>query len=591
MWNNLIILFIVIPQATGILSILFVNKTKVTRTLGTISFSLTSILAVGLLASIREGGGIYTSQMGGWPAPFGITVVFDSLSGLMLAASSIVALGCYVHSFAILDDKTERRYFHPLLQLMMFGVNLSFLTGDLFNLFVSFEIMLMASYALMTIGGSKEQVRQAYKYVLLNLIGSTVFVIAAGLMYGLMGTLNMADLAAIVAEKRAIGEPLPTGFTTVALMLVFVFGLKGAMFPLWFWLPDTYYTVPISIGALFGGMLTKVGMYSLARTVPMFLAVGDHMPVIQAVIAIAAVFTMFLGVLGAVSKHNVRRILAIHVISQVGYMVFGIAVLTGHALAGCAFYMIQHMVVKSSLFLCCGIMEKYSGSDDLNKIGGLLKRDWLLATLFIVAAFSLVGLPPLSGFFGKLVIIEAGWTTGFWYLSIFGLLTGLLTLLSMMKIWSYGFWSPPRGEQVAVPAGAPRIRRLRPAYIGVSLLVGTALFLGFFAQPVYQIAFHAGDQLMDPTQYIGAILGEDRAEQIRFAVANHRLPRASDREEAVAIPAFAREASNNGSLVSQRSADLSLGDGGVVHQLSSAGLSDASTLFKTIGIGVEGVSP
>ncbi len=518
MWNNLIILFIVIPQAAGIFSILFVNKPKITRVIGTVAFSSTSILAIGLLMSIRQDGGIYTSQMGGWPAPFGITVVFDSLSGLMLAASSIVALGCYIHSFSIMEEKTERRYYHPLIMLMMFGVNLSFLTGDLFNLFVSFEIMLMASYALMTIGGSEKQIRQAYKYVLLNLIGSTVFVIAAGLMYGLMGTLNMADLARMVAESRSGGAPLPTGFTAVALMLVFVFGLKGAMFPLWFWLPDTYYTVPISIGALFGGMLTKVGMYSLARTVPMFLTSGVSVEPIHAIIAIAAVFTMFLGVLGAVSKHHIRRILAIHVISQVGYMVFGIAVMTGHALAGTAFYMIQHMVVKSSLFLCCGIMEKYAGSDNLNKIGGLLKRDWLLATLFIIAAFSLVGLPPLSGFFGKLVIIQAGWHSGYWYLSIFGLLTGLLTLLSMVKIWSYGFWSPPQGDQVNVPVGAPRIRRLRSAYIGVGLLVATALFLGVFAQPVYQIAFHAGEQLVDPRAYITAVMGEDAIAKIDGAV-------------------------------------------------------------------------
>jgi len=192
--------------------------------------------------------------------------------------------------------------------------------------------------------------------------------------------------------------------------------------------------------------------------------------------------------------------------------------MTGHALAGTAFYMIQHMVVKSSLFLCCGIMEKYAGSDNLNKIGGLLKRDWLLATLFIIAAFSLVGLPPLSGFFGKLVIIQAGWHMGYWYLSVFGLLTGLLTLLSMMKIWSYGFWSPPQGEQVNVPVGAPRIRGLRSAYIGVGLLVATALFLGVFAQPVYQIAFHAGEQLVDPRAYITAVLGDDAIAKIDGAV-------------------------------------------------------------------------
>ncbi len=539
MWNNLIILFIVIPFATGILNVLFVKKIRVARTLGTISLLATSILAVGLLISIRKDGGIYTSQMGGWAAPYGISIIFDSLSGLMLAASSIVALGCFIHSFAMLDPKIESRYFHPLIQLLMFGVNLSFLTGDLFNLFVAFEIMLMSSYALLTIGGSAKQIRQAYKYVLLNLIGSTIFVIAAGMMYGLMGTLNMADIARIVAESKVSGEPLPTGFTAVSFMLIFVFGLKGAMFPLWFWLPDTYHTVPISIGALFGGMLTKVGMYSLARTVPLFLAQGDGRIAIQTVIAIAAIFTMFLGVLGAVSKHNVRKILAIHVISQVGYMVFGIAVMSGAALAGCAFYMIQHMVVKSSLFLCCGIMERYAGSDDLDKIGGLLKRDWLLATIFIIAAFSLVGLPPLSGFFGKLVIIQAGWNEGFWYLSLFGLATGLLTLLSMLKICSYGFWSKPQGQHIDVPRDAPRIRSLRPAYAGAAFLVLVALGLGVFAQPVYQIAFNAGNQLVDPTSYITAVLGEE-------AVANIK-PTIPSNYEDLALVSLPNDIANTGS--------------------------------------------
>ncbi len=509
MIENLIILFIAIPLGAGILTVPFVGKPKTTRTIGTVSLILTSLLAIGLLCIIRKDGDILVSQMGDWPAPFGITVVFDSLSGLLLAASSVVALGCYIHSFSVLDPAVERRYFHPLIQFLMFGVNLSFLTGDLFNLFVSFEIMLMASYSLLTIGASRKQLKQAYKYVLLNLVASTIFVLSAGLVYGMMGTLNYADLARIVAEKQAAGESLPTGFSAVALMLLLVFGLKGAIFPLWFWLPDTYYTCPISIAGLFGGMLTKVGIYATLRTFPMIFAVGEHRGLILTIVAISAAFTMFLGVLGAVSGHNVRRILAVHVISQVGYMVFGIAVMTGFAMAGCVFYMIQHMVVKSSLFLCCGLMEKYAGSDDLNKIGGLLRRDRLLGVLFMIAAFSLVGLPPLSGFFGKLVIIQAGWIEGYWYLSLIGLATGLLTLLSMLKIWSYGFWGKTEGKHAVVPDKSPKLRGLNSGYIGIGLLVVTALFLGFFAQPVYTIALHAGDQLANPEPYIASVLGDD----------------------------------------------------------------------------------
>ncbi len=514
--SNLIILFIVIPMGTGVLGVLFKYQVGLMRVLGSLSLASTALLAVGLLIHLRSHEtGILVTQMGAWPAPYGISVVFDSLSGLLLAASSLVALGCYVHSFSTVSAAAQARYFHPMVQLLMFGVNLAFLTGDLFNLFVSFEIMLMASYCLLTFGGTRLQMTQAYKYVLLNLVGSTIFVIGAGLVYGMTGTLNFADLARFVAERQALGEDLPTGFTALSIALLLVFGLKGAIFPLWFWLPDTYYTANVSIAGLFAGMLTKVGIYAIARTFPMIFAHGgsEATKVVMPILAISAAFTMFLGVLGAVSHHNIRRILAVHVISQVGYMVFGLALMTQIALAGCLFYMIQHMVVKSCLFLCCGIIERHTGTDDLDRSGGLLRRDWYLALVFFIAAMSLVGLPPLSGFFGKLVIIREGWDTR-WWLSIFGLLTGALTLLSMLKIWSYCFWSP-QAAAVERPAGeSPPPGSMRPAYAGATLLVLVALFLGFGAQPVYEIAFRAGEQLADPRDYITAVLGPESLDHL-----------------------------------------------------------------------------
>ena len=543
MTNDLIILFCLIPLIAGLASATLVNNLPVSRLVGTVSYSAMLVLSIGLLVHIHEHGGlVLTSTIGDWPARYGINVVFDSLSGLLIAAASAVALGSYIHSFMSMSPRTERRYFHPLMQLLIFGVNLSFLTGDLFNLFVGFEVMLMASYALISIGASRKQLTQAYKYVLLNLIASTVFVMAAGMTYGMFGTLNMAELARLVAEHNATGQPMPAGFTALAVTLLIVFGLKGAFFPLWFWLPDTYYTAPIAIAGLFGGLLTKVGVYAVARTFPLIFAAADQSrAVLVPIIAVSAGFTMFLGVLGAVSHHNIRRILSIHVISQVGYMVFGIAIgvtasdakigaysVAAYGLAGCVFYMIQHMVVKCSLFLCCGMMERHMRTDDLDYMGGLLKHDGLLALLFFVAAMSLVGLPPLSGFFGKLTIIQAGWEI-YWVLSLFALATGLLTLLSMLKIWSFAFWSPepassapqeagaaPTGESATsrrarrMPPRAPwGIRaRMTPGYVGTGMLVLVALFLGLAAEPVYQLAFTAGRQLADPTDYVEAVLGE-----------------------------------------------------------------------------------
>ena len=523
MTDHRIILLCVIPLVAALISVALINRKMLSRLVGVLSYTMMLGLSLSLVLKITaapDDESILVSQMGGWTAPFGISVVFDSLSGLLICAAAAVGLGAYIHSFAVLNPRTERRYYHPLMQMLMFGVNLSFLTGDLFNLFVAFEVMLMASYALLTIGGSRQQLAQAYKYILLNVLASTIFLMAAGMVYGMFGTLNIADLARIVAEIEADpNRDLPAGFKSLAVMFLLVFGLKGAFFPLWFWLPDTYYTVPISIAGLFGGLLTKVGVYTVARLFPLIFGsdgtstivdgtmLGGTSPIIQTILIVAAAFTMFLAVLGAVSQHNVRRILSVHVISQVGYMVFGIAVMTGNALAGCAFYMIQHMVVKCALFLCCGVMEKHAGTDDLDKLGGLLKRDWFLGVLFFIAAMSLVGLPPLSDFFGKMVIIREGFFEGQWYLGVIGLVTGAITLLSMLKIWSYGYWNPDQAPTVNKPEAVKA--SCKPAYFAITLLVGFALFLGLGAEAIYKVAFRAGEQLENPEHYITAVLGDE----------------------------------------------------------------------------------
>ncbi|MBL77557.1 MAG: proton-conducting transporter membrane subunit [Acidimicrobiales bacterium] len=502
MSTDLLGLLVAIPLATAIASVAVVRHRHRQRVLGLVSLGSMLALSLGWLLDVRDGD-VLVSQMGGWPAPFGITIVFDSLSGLLLCAGLVVAIGCYVHAFSVLDPETERRYFHPLVQLLLVGVNQCFLTGDLFNLFVGFELMLMASYGLLVLGHSRRQLGQAYKYLLLNLIASTVFVVSAGLVYGMFGTLNLADLAAIVDARVVSGEGLPPGFVGVSVLLLFVFGAKGAFFPLWFWLPDTYHTCPIPVAALFSGLLTKVGVYAVARTYPLVFAAGDARDVVTPLLLMSAAATMLLGVLGAVSQDRVRRILAVHVISQVGYMVFGLSLMTTAGLAGALYYMVQHMIVKSSLFLCCGVMERHTGTDDLGRLGGLYRRDRFLGVAFFVAAMSLVGLPPLSGFFGKLILVREGWNDR-WWLSLVALVTGLLTLVSMLKVWSKGFWSAP------APAGERTtdvlaVGSMRGAYTGIGLLVAAAVFVGLAAEPIYDIALQAGEQLTDPTAYIEAV--------------------------------------------------------------------------------------
>ena len=518
MSQHQIILFVILPMAAGIATVLAYYRPLAQSWLG-LTFLLTNcVTAFWALVTVcgDEQTEILVSQMGNWPAPFGITVAVDPLSAIMLAVESVVCLAVFLYCISQMSKEDLGGFFHPLFHLLMMGVQWSFITGDLFNLFVAFEIMLMASYAMFVIGTTRQQMRQAYKYVILNLVGSMMFVTCAGLLYGQLGTLNMAHIAHI-----SLTGQLPAASIPVITMLVLVFGGKTAIFPLWYWLPDTYHTMPAAIGGLFAGLLTKVGAYVMIRVfVMMFGSAPAVTEVVTPVILWSAGITMFVGVLGAVSMHTVRRILSIHIISQVGYMLMGVGLgmtavsgltqgqMTASkelAVAGAIFFIIHNMVVKCCLFLCGGLMIEHAGSDDLDKIGGLLKRAPWLATLFLIAALSLAGLPPLSGFFGKWVLIKEGFNQQWWWLTGFALATSLLTLLSMLKIWSYGYWSPPQGKHVTDP-------ETRPATVGgmaaVTILVVMALTMGVGAQMYLKVSQRAARTLVNPRPYIIAVLGE-----------------------------------------------------------------------------------
>ena len=518
--QHLIILFVLLPMAAGIVS-LFAHGRNVLQSLIGLAFLLGNCgIAIWALFTVCNGadpnGTILVSQMGNWPAPFGITIVVDTLSAIMLVVDSVVCLAVFTYCIGQLPERFGGGFFKPLFHLLLMGVQWSFITGDIFNLFVAFEIMLMASYAIFVIGTTHKQIRQAYKYVILNLVGSTMFVTCAGLLYGQLGTLNMADITRI-----ALAGHLPETSIPVIAMLLLVFGGKTAIFPLWYWLPDTYHTMPAAIGGLFAGLLTKVGAYTLIRVfVMMFGSVPAVTDVLAPIILVSAVVTMFLGVLGAVSMHTVRRILSIHIISQVGYMLMGIglgiaavsslnpdeAIISKElAIAGAIFFIIHNMVVKCCLFLCGGMMIDHAGSDDLDKIGGLLKREPWLAALFLIAALSLAGLPPLSGFFGKWMLIKEGFNQHQYGVTAFAVVTSLLTLLSMLKIWSYGFWSPAQGRHVDQPNVRPRTAA---GFIGISMLIVVALTMGFGAQLYMNVSRQAARTLINPRPYIAAVLGE-----------------------------------------------------------------------------------
>jgi multicomponent Na+:H+ antiporter subunit D len=449
-------------------------------------------------------------QVGGWPAPFGVTVALDALSALLILVSNVVALACLIHAFGSLTPSHERGWFHPLFHFLVMGVNFAFITGDLFNLFVAFEIVLLSSYALLCIGASREQLSQAYKYVMINLIGSTFFVLGAGLVYGMMGTLNFADLAAMVAASTQGGPALPAGFHVVGMLLLFVFALKAAIFPLWFWLPDSYPTCPIAISALFFGLLTKVGVYALLRIFPLIFFAPNirEMTDIEPVLAAAAGLSLIVAILAAVAMRSVRRVLALTLMSHIGYFAFGIAMSTPDALAGSIYYMLQHMIVMAALLLCCGLIEAYHGDDDALRSGGLAKRAPWLAVFFFIGMMTLVGVPPTSGFFGKLLLIKEGFALadrGYWILSLLGLLTGLLTLIAIGKVWARVFWMPVAPDVES--REEPRAMRLAPAYAGAALLTVVLIAISLAAEPMTRLCRAAATNLVQPKAYVVAVLG------------------------------------------------------------------------------------
>ncbi|MEM6561484.1 MAG: proton-conducting transporter membrane subunit, partial [Planctomycetota bacterium] len=485
-----IVIFVMLPMVAAVLMLLLHAYRTAQRIIGVFALLANLTAAISTVGAVADGT-VLTSQMGNWPAPFGISVIVDMLSAILLSVTAAVMLAVYVYSLAELPKRFAGGYFDALYLLLLMGVNWAFITADLFNLFVSFEIFLLASYGILILGTTPAQMRQAYKYVLLNLFASTLFVAACGLTYGVLGTLNFAEIAAL-----ANAGDVPVTMVPVAGLLLMVFAAKTAAFPLWFWLPDTYPTLPPAMGGLFSGLLTKVGVYTLLR---LFIQVLGDVPLIAELalplILISAVGTMFGGVLGAVSSTRIRKILAIHVISQVGYMVLGIGLATKVALAAVVLYVVQHMVVKCALFLCGGLVIGRTGTDDLGRLGGLLKRDVPLAVLFFIAAMSLVGLPPLSGFYGKFMLVTESFARSDWQgyvLGGFAIITGVLTLVSMVKIWNYAFWNK---EQPGV-AGDPVDMSNAPSlwgYVAAGFLVTIAMSVALGAQGYLHLANIAAD--------------------------------------------------------------------------------------------------
>ena len=484
---SLVVLLPLIGAATAL--VLRHRTTQRVLSFATLGASLVS--AVTVLIDAWSNGAVHVVRMGGWPGSFAITFVADRLAAVMVVIALTITLLVLVYSVGQRSAGERSAFYHPVYMVMSAGISQAFLAGDLFNLFVAFEILLMASYVLLTLEGTDAQIRAGTTYVVLNVIESMVLVSAVGLIFAATGTVSMAELP----ERLAA---LPDGTRMgLQLLLLVAFGIKAAVFPLFFWLPDSYPTAPSSVSAVFAGLLTKVGVYCLIRTQTLLFP-GE----LNDLIVVVGALTMALGVLGAISHTDMKRILSFHIVSQIGYMVFGLGIGGAAAIAATIFYLIHHIPVKTSLFLVEGIIERDTGSSSFDAVSGLARRSPAFAVLFLVPALSLAGLPPLSGFLAKFAIVRAGVDAEQWVAVGVALVVSLLTLVSMTKIWVGAFW----GDVEPVASSGRGIMRNHPVMsTATALVVLLSLAIALGAGPLYDFASKAADQVLDVAGYVSAV--------------------------------------------------------------------------------------
>jgi multicomponent Na+:H+ antiporter subunit D len=494
-----------------------------------------------LLVRIAEGGPI-SMAMGGWKAPYGISFTADLLSALFLSVAGFAGLACGIYAGASIDAEGRRYGFYPFLFMVMAGVSGAFLTGDIFNLYVWFEVMLIGSFGLLILGSEREQLDGATKYCFLNLIGATLFLLTIGYLYGVFGTLNMADIAVKSAALEGNGVLL-----TIASLFLVAFSMKAAAFPLNFWLPASYHTPRFVVSALFAGLLTKVGIYALIRVVLMLFP--PERGGLGFVIAWMAALTMLIGALGALSQTDLRRMLNYVVIAGIGTILAGlaippvmesrtVAITTGAAgvlreaaegagfnngvsldgplatgLSGAVFYALHSVVVMTALYLAAGVAAFRNGSSSLHEMGGLWKRHPLFSAMFLVLLLGVSGLPPFSGFWPKMLLVRAAIAAELPWLAASVLVSGFLLTIACIRVFSLAFWRPlPALAEVG--EGHPPEEVFRAPQPGRPLalipLVGLCLFVivvGIWPEPLAELTYEAAHQILKPSAYLAVVLG------------------------------------------------------------------------------------
>ncbi|MDT0203462.1 Na+/H+ antiporter subunit D [Nocardioides sp. AE5] len=526
---------------------------------------LTAIAAIAAILLVEaDRNGPQVLWVGGWASPLGIALVADRLAALMLLVSAVVTLLVLLYSLGqgMTGDsrKAPMSVYHPTFLVLVAGVSNAFLAGDLFNLFVSFEMLLFASYVLLTLGGTEARIRAGTIYVVVNMLSSALFLVSLAAVYAATGSLNLAQLS------QRLGEVSDGTSLMLQLLLLTTFAIKAAVFPLSFWLPDSYPTAPAPVTAVFAGLLTKVGVYAILR-VQVLLFPDSHL---SDLLLWAALLTMVIGILGAIAQSDIKRMLSFTLVSHIGYMIFGIGLASAAGISGAIFYVAHHITIQTALFLVVGLIERRAGSTGLIRIGGLAALSPVLAILFFVPAMNLAGIPPMSGFIGKVGLLQAGIDDGSWLALVLvagGTITSLLTLYAVAKTWSLAFWRTPEqahemmlalpgleegqeasddkheitrhGQHIHMAGTAFGTRELEearrvidsdapdrdlyqrladnslPKRLPLSMVLPTTALIAFslvltvVAGPLFGFTDRAADDLLERTPYVHAVLGED----------------------------------------------------------------------------------
>ncbi|WP_232662374.1 Na+/H+ antiporter subunit D [Pseudonocardia sp. TRM90224] len=506
--SALLALPVLLPMLGAALTVLAGRSAALQRAIGIVTLTAVAVIAAVLLVNADAGGPI-VAELGGWAPPVGIALVADRLSALLLLVSTLVTLAVLVYAIdqRIVDygRGAASTTFHPMYLMLCAGVSLAYLTGDLFTLFVAFELMLTASYVLITRRTSAIRIRASMTYVTVSLMSSLLFLTAIAMVYAATGTVNLADIAGRI-------DTVPPGLRTVlGLMLLVVFGIKAAIVPLHFWLPDSYPNAPGPVAALFAGLLTKVSFYALLRTQTLLFSREEP----WTLMLVLAVATMLVGALGALAQNDINRLLSFLLVSHIGFMLFGLAVFDAASVSGAALYAAHHITVLATLFLVSGLITRRTGTVALDQMGGLAKVSPALAALFAIPAMTLAGLPPTAGFVAKLALLQAGVAAGPWPTVVAGVVVvaSLLTLYALVRVWVRVFWGEPKppipdddpDDEVIVGTARTSV----PMYTATAGLVAVSLAIAVFAGPLSEVTGRAGTDLLDGGPYRSAVLGAE----------------------------------------------------------------------------------